>query len=120
MAALGIPTSRSLSIVSLPGLKVRREQIESAAVVCRVAPSWLRIGSFQIHNPPKLPSWYPVQASTSSQPEFDLQRQLVRYATEHVLGLPLERRSAKHLLFEVAERNARMIAAWQVYGFMHG
>jgi uncharacterized protein YdiU (UPF0061 family) len=44
MAALGIPTSRALSLVHLPDIHVMRETVETAAVVCRVAPSWLRIG----------------------------------------------------------------------------
>lgn len=44
MAALKIPTSRTLSLISLPDVKVLREKVEKAAIVCRVAPSWIRIG----------------------------------------------------------------------------
>lgn len=45
MHALGVPTTRCLSLVGSP-LPVRRERYESAAVVCRVSPSFVRFGSF--------------------------------------------------------------------------
>lgn len=44
VAALGIPTSRALALVHLPDVKVRRETLENAAIVTRVAGSWIRIG----------------------------------------------------------------------------
>lgn len=44
MAALKLPTSRALAIVAIPTVKVRREQFETAAVVTRLSPSWIRIG----------------------------------------------------------------------------
>ncbi len=46
MHALGIPTTRALSVVGSE-LSVRRETIETAAVCARVAPSFLRIGHFE-------------------------------------------------------------------------
>ena len=50
MAALGIPTSYSLCVVSLPDLPVLRETSTTAAVNMRIAPSWLRIGNFELHS----------------------------------------------------------------------
>ena len=44
MAALGQPTSRALALVGLPDVKVHRETMETAAIVTRVASSWIRIG----------------------------------------------------------------------------
>lgn len=44
VAALGVPTSRALALVHLPEVHVRREQLESAAIVTRVSGSWIRIG----------------------------------------------------------------------------
>jgi hypothetical protein len=44
MAALRLPTSRALALVGIPSVKVRRETIETAAIVTRVADSWIRIG----------------------------------------------------------------------------
>ena len=46
MHGLGIPTSRALCITGSPGL-VRREELETAAVVTRVAPSFVRFGHFE-------------------------------------------------------------------------
>jgi serine/tyrosine/threonine adenylyltransferase len=46
--ALGIPSTRALSLVLTPGVRVRRESLEPGAIVCRFAPTWLRIGSFDI------------------------------------------------------------------------
>ncbi len=46
MHHLGIPTTRALAVVGSP-LPVRREQVETAAVVTRLAPSFLRFGHFE-------------------------------------------------------------------------
>src|SRR5690606_13066208 len=46
MAALGVPTTRALCIAA-SSLPVRRETIETAAVVTRVAPSFIRFGHFE-------------------------------------------------------------------------
>ncbi|KAJ1963442.1 hypothetical protein GGI12_002051 [Dipsacomyces acuminosporus] len=45
--ALGIPTSRSLSLV-FTERPVYREEVELGAVVTRIAPSWVRFGSFEL------------------------------------------------------------------------
>jgi uncharacterized protein YdiU (UPF0061 family) len=107
MAALGIPTSRALALTHLPDLEVIRERKETGAVVCRVAPSWLRIGSFEL---------------LQSRADWDALLQLTRYAAEHVFGYDLTKHGhevARLVLKEVAIRNAHMVAGWQVYGFMH-
>ena len=51
MNALRIPTTRALALVHLPDLEVLREEVESACVLTRVAPSFIRIGSFEAFNP---------------------------------------------------------------------
>ena len=108
MAALSIPTSRALSLIHLPDLEVVREQRETGAVVCRVAPSWLRIGSFQIHK---------------ERSDWDKLLALAQYAASELFGLDLAKDGDKvvqTVLKEVARRNAIMVAGWQAYGFMHG
>lgn len=54
MNGLGIPTTRSLAMVLYPSLPVQRESPtpEKAAVVTRIAPSFIRIGNFESLNPP--------------------------------------------------------------------
>ena len=61
MHGLGIPTTRALCVTGSP-LPVRRETIETAAVVTRVAPSFIRFGHFEhfAHHdqtPPRCSGW---------------------------------------------------------------
>lgn len=80
----------------------------------RLNPSWLRIGSFQIH---------------SSRSEWESVRILGEYVARDLFkwsdvvkgNAQGERKPwARLLVEEVARRNAKTIALWQVYGFMHG
>ena len=46
--ALGIPSTRALSLTLLPNVLVHRETLEPAAIVARFAESWLRLGTFDL------------------------------------------------------------------------
>ena len=117
MGALGIPTSRALAVVSLPELHVVRERLNTAAITTRLCPSWLRIGSFQIH---------------SSRGEWESVRILGEYVSHDLFGFKDVVKGGtveddtqrpvwvRRMVAEVAKRNARTIGLWQVYGFMHG
>ncbi|WFC96330.1 hypothetical protein MBRA1_002987 [Malassezia brasiliensis] len=121
MAALGIPTSRALAVTQFPDLPVARETVTSAAVAMRLAPSWLRIGNFEIH---------------ASKGEWESVRLLGEFVAHDLLRLdgvvktgaevaastaaPHAAPWAERLVREVARRNARTCALWQAYGFMHG
>jgi len=48
LAALHIPTTRALALTLLPERRAYRERIETCAIVCRAAESWIRIGSFDL------------------------------------------------------------------------
>jgi serine/tyrosine/threonine adenylyltransferase len=105
MHALGIPTSRSLAVVST-GEVVHREQRLPGAVLTRVASSHLRVGTFE---------W-----AAAHRDEAAL-RALADYAIRrHDPGLVDS--PAPYLAFfeAVAERQARLIAQWQLVGFIHG
>lgn len=110
MHGLGIPTTRALGLVASPE-PVRRETLESAAIVTRVAPSFLRFGHFEHF-------W--AQGST------ELLRTLADHAIEHHLPECHDRASLWQgnlyaaLLDEVQERTARLLAQWQAVGFCHG
>jgi len=56
------------------------------------------------------------------KPDWDGLRILGEWATEKVLKLDIEsgRSWGKQLVLDVARRNAKMVAGWQAYGFMHG
>ncbi|KAJ6619667.1 hypothetical protein B0H10DRAFT_2024309 [Mycena sp. CBHHK59/15] len=119
MHAIGIPTTRSLALISLPGLPVARERMETACVLTRLAPSFLRIGSFEALSPPA----HQFVFGGGQQPaHLSALRTLSAYVADHVLrlGLPEGAAVGQALLLEAARRNARMAAGWQAYGFMHG
>jgi uncharacterized protein YdiU (UPF0061 family) len=106
MHALGIPTTRALAIVGSP-LPVQRETTETAAVVTRVAPSFLRFGHFEHF------------AHTAED----------RTALQHLTDAVIERFypaaadaacPPAALLEDVARRTASLIAQWQAVGFCHG
>jgi serine/tyrosine/threonine adenylyltransferase len=105
MAALGIPTTRALMVTESPQ-QVVRETLETAAVVTRMAPSFVRFGSFE--------HWY----------YRDKQDELRTLADYVIKGFYPELAGAanpyKELLAGVTRRTARMIAQWQAVGFMHG
>ena len=105
MAALGIPTTRALSVVGSHA-PVRREAIETAAVVARLAPSFIRFGSFE--------HW----AARNKPAEL---RQLADYVIDRFR--PECREAANPyaaLLADVGRRTGETIAKWQAVGFMHG
>ncbi len=105
MAALGVPTTRALCITG-SSLPVRRETIETAAVVTRVAPSFIRFGHFE-------------HFSHHDQPAA--LKRLADFVIEH--HYPACRDVAEPyagLLEAVALRTAEMAAAWQAVGFCHG
>ena len=117
MHALHIPSTRSLAIVHLPDLDVIREEVESASIVTRIAPSFIRIGSFEALNPSQSMFFF-----GGGQQDGDLEalRILGEWVSRKVLrvGLAEGKPWGKSLVMESARRNARMVAGWQVYGFM--
>lgn len=108
MHGLGIPTTRALALVASPE-PVRRETLETAAVVTRVAPSFIRFGHFE-------------HFAYSGQPgHTEALSALLGFVIEHHFP-HLQGRSdaALALLDEVVSRTAELMAAWQSVGFCHG
>ncbi len=105
MHGLGIPTTRALAIVGSP-LAVRRESIESAAILTRLAPSHIRFGHFE---------WLDY----TERPE--LLRQLADLViSQHFAASKTAASPYAAWLTEVVQRTARLMAAWQCVGFCHG
>ncbi|KAH7341292.1 UPF0061-domain-containing protein [Rhizoctonia solani] len=119
--ALGIPTTRSLSLISLPDLPVAREKLEYASIATRLAPSFIRIGNFQTFNPPE-EIFYLFGRGAGGSKDWEGMRVLGEWVVRRVLKLDLQEGEAwgKKLVLEVARRNAEMLGGWQAYGFMHG
>ena len=100
-------------------MPVIRERRESACIVTRVAPSFLRIGSFEALNPPVELFFF----GGGQQPaDLDALRVLGEWVVDQVLCIERPERGAwgRELIVESTRRNARMVAGWQAYGFMHG
>ncbi len=105
MHGLGIPTTHALCLVGSDD-EVYREQIESGAILTRLAPSHVRFGSFEVF-------FYRNQ----QQPI----RMLADYVIEHHYP-ELAGKPDRYLLMLqiIIERTARLIAQWQSVGFAHG
>ncbi len=105
MHGLGIPTTRALCITGSTQ-HVRREEIETAAVVTRVAPSFIRFGHFEHFS-------YNNQTT-----ELQI---LADYVIEKFYpDCQLATNPYAALLEAVSERTARLMAQWQAVGFCHG
>jgi serine/tyrosine/threonine adenylyltransferase len=113
MYHLRVPTTRALSLVSTGDMVVRDmfyngdARPEPGAIVCRVAPSFIRFGNFEI---------------LSAREENGLLMLLVDFTIArdfpHLAGTVSERRIA--WFAEVCERTASMVVHWQRVGFVHG
>lgn len=107
--AIGIPTTRALALIELPGTEATRSHIEPAAIVARFAPSWVRFGTFDLYH---------------SRQESNELRKLADYCiTEHFTDLPestTEKNRYYHLWRAASLANIRMIAKCQAYGFLNG
>lgn len=109
MHALGIPTTRSLSVVAT-GRDVQREALLPGAVLARVAASHLRVGSFQL-------------AAQQARATGDLQllRRLADHAITRHHADAADAENPYLALFEaVAETQASLVARWMAVGFVHG
>src|ERR1700726_96052 len=105
MAALGIPTTRSLAAV-MTGESVLRETPLPGAVLTRVASSHIRVGTFQ---------YFAARGDTEG----------VRRLADHVIGrhypqLANAERPYHALLEAVIARQADLVARWLLVGFIHG
>ena len=106
MHGLGIPTTRALCVTGSTRLPVRREEVETAAVVTRVAPSFIRFGHFE---------------HFSHHDEHAALRRLTDFVIAHHHPLCAEAAQPYVALLEaVTRRTADLMADWQSVGFCHG
>jgi serine/tyrosine/threonine adenylyltransferase len=114
MHHLGVPTTRALSLVQT-GDEVERDMFydgnaapEPGAIVCRVAPTFIRFGHFEL---------------PASRGDTALLRQLVDFTITHyfphLAGLPDDERIAEFYA-EVCVNTAKLVAHWMRVGFVHG
>ncbi len=113
MHHLGIPTTRSLSLIAT-GDTVLRDMLyngnpdyEKGAVVTRVAPSFIRFGSFENH---------------AARKEYEILKQLTDFTIENYFKEITEIGKEKYIQFfkSVTDKTREMIVHWQRVGFVHG
>lgn len=117
MFHLGVPTTRALSLV-LTGEQVERDMFydgrpafEPGAVVCRVAPSFIRFGSFEIF---------------SARADVQSLKQLVDFCIKYDFSetkiSTIKNEQQRYIAWfqEVVKRSCEMVVHWQRVGFVHG
>jgi serine/tyrosine/threonine adenylyltransferase len=109
MAGLGIPTTRALCLTGSP-LPILREELETAAIVTRTSPSFIRFGHFEHF------------ANHASPQGIEHLKQLADFVISN--HFQTEDFSSNNpyatLLEKVSVSTARLIAQWQAVGFCHG
>jgi uncharacterized protein YdiU (UPF0061 family) len=129
MHHLGVPTTRALCLVATGEQVVRdmfydgHPEAEPGAIVCRVAPSFIRFGNFE------LPAARGDVALLTQLIDFTIRRdfgELICAAGGGVgrsadrPGEPLGEAVRAAWFADVCERTARMVAHWMRVGFVHG
>ena len=104
MAALNIPTTRSLAVV-LTNQKVQRQVELDGAVLTRIAKSHIRVGTFQY---------------ALAQGGVETLKALADYTIRRHFPYIEEENRYLGLLSEVIKAQATLIAQWQLVGFVHG
>ena len=112
MHGLGIPTSRALCITGSPGL-VQREELETAAVVTRVAPSFVRFGHFEHF------AANDQEEQLRTLADYVIDRYYPECRSPEATS-PWGGNPYAALLHSVSERTAQLMAQWQAVGFCHG
>ena len=106
MAALGVPTTRALSIITT-GETVVRNGAEPGAIFCRTARSHLRVGTFQL---------------AAASGDLENVKALADFAIDRLYpNAPKTGRDRyRYFLREVVSKQADLVAKWMGLGFIHG
>lgn len=113
MHHLGVPTTRALSLVVTGDMVVRdmfydgHPQQEPGAIVCRVAPSFIRFGNFEL---------------PAARGDITLLQKLVDFTIARDFPACQGEGEALYAQWfaQICERTARMVAEWMRVGFVHG
>ncbi len=117
MHHLGVPTTRALSLMTTGDTVVRdmfydgRPKAEAGAIVCRVAPNFIRFGNFEI---------------LAAQRDFPVLKQLADFTIKHYFPhlLAADKKIHKQVYLdwfgEVCNLSAEMVVHWMRVGFVHG
>lgn len=108
MHALGIPTTRALAIIGSqhPVYRYYGEE-ETGAVVMRLSPSWIRIGTFEFF----------ARGNDAEKNVTQLADYVIKQSYVHLQN---EENKYEKFFYELVDKTAKLLAQWMAYGFQHG
>lgn len=109
MYALGIPTTRSLAVIST-GEKIIREELLAGAILVRIAKSHIRVGTFQ----------YASMFGTVNDVKALADYTIARHFNKDEKTSAIQENPYLSLLRKVVDKQAKLLAKWQLVGFVHG
>ena len=113
MHALGIPTTRALALIGSSHKVLRSyDEMETGAVVMRMSPSWIRIGTFEFF----------ARTKDSKKNLTQLADYVIKQSYPNIENQKFKNQEKKYekMFFELVDKTAKLLAQWQAYGFMHG
>lgn len=122
--SIGIPSTRALSITALPKNKAQRNGAEMCAIVCRMSPSWIRIGHFDYCRMKgdrigliKLCDYINEETLNNKKYSKELQDFIISEKVVESIG---ELTDYDRLFLDIIIRNSKSVAYWHAYGFLNG
>ncbi|GAV28035.1 hypothetical protein PMKS-001503 [Pichia membranifaciens] len=121
--AIGIPSTRALAITALPENKAQRAGAEMCAVVCRMSPTWLRIGHFDYcrmkgDRKGLLELCDYINAEVLNGKKYT--KELEDFIAKDEKLKKLKLTDYDKLFLDIVIRNAKSVAYWHSYGFLNG
>ncbi|WP_419764186.1 MAG: protein adenylyltransferase SelO [Arcobacter sp.] len=108
MYALDIPTTRVLALIGSTHPVTRYYGVkETAAIVLRMSPSWVRIGTFE----------YFARQKNAKVNLTQLANYVIKNSYAYLID---DKNKYEKMYYEMVDKTAILMAKWQAYGFMHG
>ncbi|WP_298753978.1 protein adenylyltransferase SelO family protein [uncultured Arcobacter sp.] len=108
MHALDIPTTRVLALIGSTHPVSRYYGVkETGAIVLRMSPSWVRIGTFE----------YFARGKDAKANLTQLANYVIKNSYPHLIN---DKDKYEKMYYEMVDKTAVLMAKWQAYGFMHG
>lgn len=126
--SIGIPSTRALAITALPETKAQRSSAEICAIVCRMSPTWIRIGHFDYCRLKgdrdglfKLCDYINKEVLTNNKNnKIEYTKELQEFIKQDSDLNKLELTDYDKLFLDIVIRNAKSVAYWHAYGFLNG
>lgn len=125
--AIGVPSTRALSLTSLPSTFAQRHAVEKCAIVARFAESWVRLGTFDLYRYRgdrdgirQLSNYVIDELFTIDGKQFQNYERIVSKKPNLITIDQDELTKYDKMYYETVIRNAETTAICQCYGFLNG